>query len=207
MKISAEEKEKTRQRILDAGFRLFSARGIEAVTMPDVAREAGAGRATLYHYFEDKPALVIAIAAKKWGEYLRTYRRPETDDLSAAEHFGIYLDSFVDLYRFHKDLLCFTQYLNVYLRSAHVEGDVVEPFQEVIRELGSYVHEVFQKALADHTLRTDVPEKIMFSTTLHLMLAAVTRYAVGLVYSPEEGYDPEGELLTLRDVLMEKYRG
>ena len=55
----------------------------------------------------------------------------------------------------------------------------------------------------DGTLRTDVPEKKMFSLTLHLMLAAVTRYAVGLLY--DAGIDPEEELTELKDMLMRRY--
>ena len=43
----------------------------------------------------------------------------------------------------------------------------------------------------------------MFSTTLHLMLAAVTRYAVGLVY--EGGTEPEKELTVLKEMLMGRY--
>jgi hypothetical protein len=42
---------------------------------------------------------------------------------------------------------------------------------------------IYSKALEDGTLRTEMPEKEMFSVTLHLMLAVVTRYAVGLVYN------------------------
>ena len=47
----------------------------------------------------------------------------------------------------------------------------------------------------------------MFSKTLHLMLASATRYAVGLVYTPEGVFDPEEELLFLKNVLIEKYKG
>ena len=46
----------------------------------------------------------------------------------------------------------------------------------------------------------------MFSTTLHLMLAAVTRYAVGLVYIPENGLDAEKELEKLKEALLMRYR-
>ena len=52
----------------------------------------------------------------------------------------------------------------------------------------------------------DVSEEKMFSTTLHLMLAAVTRYAVGLVYVPENGFEPEKELLVLKEALLQKYK-
>ena len=42
----------------------------------------------------------------------------------------------------------------------------------------------------------------MFSKTLHLMLAAVTRYAVGLAYIPESGFDAEKELIFQKDVIL-----
>lgn len=47
----------------------------------------------------------------------------------------------------------------------------------------------------------------MFSTTLHLMLAAATRYAIGLVYIPEEGFDAERELEKLKEALLMRYKG
>ena len=46
----------------------------------------------------------------------------------------------------------------------------------------------------------------MFSTTLHLMLAAATRYAIGLVYIPESGFDAEKELEKLKEALLMRYR-
>ena len=59
--------------------------------------------------------------------------------------------------------------------------------------------------MEDKTIRTGEPEEKMFSTTLHLMLAAVTRYAVGLIYIPEKDFEPEKEIEVLKDMLMEKY--
>jgi hypothetical protein len=46
----------------------------------------------------------------------------------------------------------------------------------------------------------------MFSTTLHLMLAAVTRYAVGLVYIPASGLDAEKELEKLKEAMLLRYK-
>ena len=64
---------------------------------------------------------------------------------------------------------------------------------------------VYTRAAQDHTVRTDEPEEEMFSTTLHLMLAAVTRYAVGLVYIPESGFDAEKELEKMKMALLHEY--
>jgi hypothetical protein len=45
--------------------------------------------------------------------------------------------------------------------------------------------------------------KEMFSATLHLMMAAATRYAVGLIC--DAGVDPEKELELLKDMLMQRF--
>lgn len=50
-----------RERILDAARALFASRGFEAVTMSEVAAEAGVVRATVFNHFGSKRALVDAI--------------------------------------------------------------------------------------------------------------------------------------------------
>jgi AcrR family transcriptional regulator len=50
-----------RERILDAARSLFASRGFEAVTMGDVAKQAGVVRATVFNQFGSKGALVEAI--------------------------------------------------------------------------------------------------------------------------------------------------
>lgn len=49
------------QDLTEAGLALFLARGIEAVTIDEVAREAGMAKGNFYRYFRDKPDLVEAV--------------------------------------------------------------------------------------------------------------------------------------------------
>lgn len=49
------------QDLVDAGLTLFLARGIEAVTIDEVAREAGMAKGNFYRYFRDKADLVEAV--------------------------------------------------------------------------------------------------------------------------------------------------
>lgn len=60
--------------LLTAAARRFVAVGIRATTMEDVAREAGAGKATLYRHFANKDAVVDALLereAQRLGRRLR----------------------------------------------------------------------------------------------------------------------------------------
>ena len=116
------------------------------------------------------------------------------------------MDSFLELYRDHKDLLRFNQFFNVYVQSEHIDAGMLQPYQKMIEELKEQFHGMYLKAMQDETLRVDEGEEKMFSKTLHLMLAAVTRYAVGLVYIPESGFDAEEELETMKEMLLERYR-
>ena len=49
------------QDLVDAGLALFLQRGIEAVTIDEVAREAGMAKGNFYRYFRDKADLVEAV--------------------------------------------------------------------------------------------------------------------------------------------------
>lgn len=72
-----------REKLLDAGLRLFSKYGIENVKLQDIADEAGVGIATLYNYYQNKPNLVIAISAymwkKIWDENVEIVGKEELD--------------------------------------------------------------------------------------------------------------------------------
>lgn len=58
---SAADREQLRNQILDAARSLFVERGIEAVTMREIAKQINYSATTLYHYFADKEALLQAV--------------------------------------------------------------------------------------------------------------------------------------------------
>lgn len=53
------------ERILDAALELAAASGLRHLTMEDVARAAGVGRATVYRRFGDREALVDALSTRE----------------------------------------------------------------------------------------------------------------------------------------------
>ena len=58
---TTEKGRATRRRILDAAARLVAERGVAAVSLEDVEREAGVGRSQLYHYFDGRDDLLRAV--------------------------------------------------------------------------------------------------------------------------------------------------
>lgn len=193
---------------MESGFRLFSEKGIETVKMADIVEDCGVSRQSLYRYFSNKTDLVIAIGAWQWEKYITHYTAQlpaeRFDKLTAAERMKLYLDSFIDLYRSHRDVLRYNYYFNSFLANERVSQEQSRSYQDVVDTLKKAFHELYLTGMKDGTLRTDLPESVMFSSSFHIMLAAVTRYAMGLVYL-EADVDPERELVLLEEALFKVY--
>jgi AcrR family transcriptional regulator len=100
------------QDLIDAGLSLFLERGIEAVTIDDVAREAGMAKGNFYRYFRDKADLVEAViepvagttreAVQECDAKLREARG--RDDAVAA--YGRLGNRLVGALAMHPDAMC-----------------------------------------------------------------------------------------------------
>ena len=64
MRVTAETKLATRERILEVAQQLFAAKGFESTTTRDIAREAEIGVGTLFNYFPSKEAVVASLVAE-----------------------------------------------------------------------------------------------------------------------------------------------
>lgn len=200
----ALQKEETNRRILDAGLSIFSEMSIDKVSMVNVADKANIGVATLYRYYRTKPELVVAVGTHAWSNFITEYMPLINEDkATAAEELEFFLDSFLELYRNHKRLLCFNQFFNIYIRNESVSQKTLNSYNEMIDKLAMRFHRTYVKGEHDKTLCTEMNEGEMFLSIVHLMLAAVTRYAVGLVY--ENDGDSEKELILLKDMLMHEF--
>ena len=203
-KQDALQKEETNRRILDAGFCIFSEMSIDKVSMANVANKAGIGIATLYRYYRTKPELVVAVGTHVWSNFIRDYTPIRNDDkMTAVEELEFFLDSFLELYKNHKKLLCFNQFFNIYIRNEAVPKKALNSYNEMVDKLAMRFHRTYVKGECDKTLCTEMSEKAMFLSIVHLMLAAVTRYAIGLVY--EKDSESYKELILLKNMIMREF--
>jgi AcrR family transcriptional regulator len=80
-----------RQQIVEAATRVFAAKGFRRATTREVAQEAGVSEGTIYNYFEDKDALLIAILER----LNETERRAEDFEEGMATDFRGFLKEYL----------------------------------------------------------------------------------------------------------------
>lgn len=73
-----------RDDLLAAAARRFVAVGLRRTTMEDIAREAAAGKATLYRHFRNKDAVIDALLAREAERFTHILDRAAADQPDAA---------------------------------------------------------------------------------------------------------------------------
>jgi AcrR family transcriptional regulator len=95
--------DETRDRILEVAAAQIEAGGEGAIRLRDVALEAGLAEPSLYHYFRNRDALIVAAHAHRFRTNLAVTVNPVVDELrrcTSADHFaetirGLYRLSFL----------------------------------------------------------------------------------------------------------------
>ncbi|MEU4512882.1 TetR/AcrR family transcriptional regulator [Nonomuraea wenchangensis] len=86
-----EHRAQTRDRILQAVSRLSRTQGIDAISMTDVASEAGITRTVLYNYFPDKAALLLAFTERVTRYFIDSYERELPAGASPADRLRAFV--------------------------------------------------------------------------------------------------------------------
>jgi TetR/AcrR family transcriptional regulator, transcriptional repressor for nem operon len=88
--------EQTRQRIVDAAADLVFEQGVAGTTIEDVRAATGVSSSQLYHYFDDKPALIRAVIEHQTDAIVSNQER---FDLSTLDGLREWRDWVVDYQR------------------------------------------------------------------------------------------------------------
>ncbi|TYB59411.1 TetR/AcrR family transcriptional regulator [Nonomuraea sp. PA05] len=86
-----EHRAQTRDRILQAVSRLSRVQGIDAISMTDVAGEAGITRTVLYNYFPDKATLLLAFTERVTSYFIDSYERELPAGASPADRLRAFV--------------------------------------------------------------------------------------------------------------------
>lgn len=181
MKITEEEKQTRKERIIDSAFRLFCMQGIEKVAMTDIAREAKVGDTTIYRYFVNKPQLVketlsilwkqIGISLEEGVEAIENY-----DNMTGFEQLRMHLEACKRLYTENSDYVLFSYETKLYLQRNHVQL-TKQQYDNLMYEVREPCIAAIDKGKADGSITTDESSENLF----YAIWGAIRGYIVKIV--------------------------
>jgi AcrR family transcriptional regulator len=154
-----------RQAILDTTAALAARHGLRSVTMSQIAEETGIGRATLYKYFPDVDAILLAWHERQISTHLKYLAGVRDRAHDAHERLAAVLEAYALIAhesRGHRDTD-----LAAFLH----RDDQVGEAQNQLRDM---VHGLLAEAARSGDVRDDVAPDELASYCLHALAAAGT---------------------------------
>jgi AcrR family transcriptional regulator len=148
----ATHRHAVREATLDATAALVAERGLTGVTMSEVAKRTGLGRATLYKYFPDIESILIAWHERQVGNHLQQL-------IKIREQTGR-LEAVLEAYAF----ICHEHPTTEPAASLHRAEHVAKAREHLIDFLA--------ELLAEADVRDDVPPKELAAYCVHALSAA-----------------------------------
>ena len=149
-----------RDAILHTTAALVAAHGLRSVTMSQVAEATGIGRATLYKYFPDVDAILVAWHERQVAHHFAQLVAARGQARDAAERLAVVLEAYA---------LMSHQYHGSELAALVHRGAHIAQAQEQLRD---FVRHLLTEAAAAGAVRDDVPTDELARFCLHALAAA-----------------------------------
>lgn len=162
--------EEKQQKIINAGYRVFSQNSYKKSPVSEIAAEAGISKSLLFHYFQNKKELYLFLwdtCAKVTLEYLEKYGCYEPGELFEMMHRG--LKAKMEIMRRYPDLGAF----------------VIRAFYEKDPEISLAIQESYRKLLAykaQATLTQLDPSDFVEGLDLTMMYQEMYRSSEGYLW-------------------------
>ncbi|MDQ2993083.1 MAG: TetR/AcrR family transcriptional regulator [Candidatus Eremiobacteraeota bacterium] len=151
-----------RDATLDATARLVADRGLTSVTMSQIAKDTGIGRATLYKYFPDVDSILVAWHERQVGAHLHQLAEIGGRPGSAIERLEAVLVAFARIsHERHSSELEAMLHQGDHVAKAH-------------RHLRMFVRDLIAEGAQQGDVRCDVAPDELASYCLHALSAAGT---------------------------------
>jgi AcrR family transcriptional regulator len=150
-----------REAAMNATAALVAAHGLSAVTMSQIAKDTGIGRATLYKYFPDVESILLAWHERQIARHLGYLA--EVRDRTAggpARRLEAVLTAFAQINHHHHD----TDLAAMLHRGEHVK--------RAHHDLNDFISTLITEGAASGDLRQDVAPGELASYCLHALTAA-----------------------------------
>ena len=177
---------------------LFLEKGINSVTIKDVALKAEMGEVTIYRYFSKKENLVVQAAIALEQEVFSKYFSVD-HNLSGYVQIERFYNSFLDVFNNMKNYFRFVHDFDSLVVSNHLK---VEEYEKNIYNYYQVFMEAYNKGLEDGSVKKLVDPNLFYMATSHSILSLCVKMASDDVLVQDHNNDKTKEICVLILIIM-----
>ena len=198
------------ERILDVAFELFATRGIEPVTMNDIAQKAKIGVASLYRYFETKEILVVKTVTHAWStrmeDVLPNLVKPKYTIADGYSQLKVIFELFIKLYEKQTAFLRFIYLFDAYAVKEKIPKENTTNYESKILLVKQIISIAIHKGIEDGTINKKYGKTgdILYFTLIHTFFSTAQKLAIsGNLLDMDSQMNGAKQLTLLSDILLE----
>ena len=196
-------------RILESAFNLFSEKGIDTITMNDIASTAEIGVASLYRYFATKDEIAIRTAIWAWNKQkdviLPALQSDSYDSLKGYQQIEKIFKMFVDLYDKEKTFLRFIYFFDSYINRQKISYERPFDYEGMIAVVQDIVANAISKGLTDGSISAEYKdhEKDLYFTSMHSLFSLSQKLSLaGNMLAMDSAVNGTDQMRILADLLL-----
>ncbi|MEG0779324.1 MAG: EAL domain-containing protein [Oscillospiraceae bacterium] len=181
MRITEEEQNIRRNRMLRTAYALFCEHGIDGVSLMELAKAAGVSQNSLYRYFDSKAELVQCTQTILWEDVTNRILADSTSALSTAknglEEVRIYTNQFSKLYENYGSYILFYCDYKLFLVRNHIQQSE-QRFNETLEPIYRTFIEALERGREDGSISTAQTAQSQFLTLWGVIWGFMERIAI-----------------------------
>jgi AcrR family transcriptional regulator len=186
------KKEETRQRLLEAGWRLFREQGYDDTTVAEIAEAADVAKGTLFNYFATKESLLDQVSLWRFEQLGNRLLEVQDAPESVLGRIKLMMRAMADEFTPDPDLA----------RHTFLARVGAPMHREQAHRLGSLMHELVVQGQANGEIRDDVDAHLIARLLMTCWFHPFARW-----WHKDGDRPEETQLMHTVDALMEGMKG
>ena len=186
--------------IVSVASQLFLSKGIESVTLKDIAKEVGVGEATIYRHFTTKQNLVM-LAAQSMANDLHNKYFDLDDTANGISMIEAFYNNFLKIYEEHPEYYRFISDFDIMV---HEDSSLEEYEYSLLPYMEVYL-DAYERGLIDKTINKIDNIQLFYITTTHALMGLCKKLTKDSVVLKQDTFGKQ-EVEMLIDTIIYKLK-
>lgn len=200
-------KEARRKAIVEEAKKLYLEKGVEQVTIADLANHLSIGEASLYRYFGKKQVLVVEAAIMTWQEILEKMTNLPMKP-TGFENLEDFYGFFLSIFHEHPEFFQFVEDFDALIAKEPLSDELLTAYEEVILSIKKRFDDFYVKGIQDGSVQCDLDPDIFYFSASHALLGLCKKLAnrKGLL-KYEDRIDKSAQIESLITIFLKHIKG
>lgn len=153
------QSEQTRQQIIEVATRLFARKGFYGTSISDLTQGVGLTKGALYHHFDDKDALFLAVVESVQTKWQEAVANEVVSGKGSLAQIGI-------LFEKHAELLSRNEFMCLVMSNLMNEMESVNPkyssiLEDIYEAFVLFVEQIVKTGQSNGEIRSDADPRLL----------------------------------------------